>query len=108
MGGKMTIDQTWRRQNSGSFGSNTENQYTRSLQCSMCIQDDWKVSPTVTANDGVRYNVEPPKTYKGGYSSLFDLNIPDNSTYTNTAYLPFCPAGGCMGLYASQGRHPVR
>ena len=82
-----------------SFSTNTDNQYTRSLQYSAYIQDDWKVSPTLTVNYGVRYNIEPPKTYKGGYISLFDLNIPDNSTYTNAAYLPFCPAGGCMGAY---------
>ena len=59
----------------------------------------WKISPTLTVNFGVRYNVEPPKIYKGGYISLFDLNAPDNSTTTNTAYLPFCPAGGCKGAY---------
>ncbi len=82
-----------------SFSINTDNQYTRSRQYSTYVQDDWKVSPKLTVNYGVRYNVEPPKTYKGGYISLFDLNIPDNSTYTNTAYLPFCPAGGCMGAY---------
>src|SRR5580704_16510556 len=108
MGGKMTIDQTWRRQNSGSFGSNTENQYTRSLQYSMCIQDDWKVSPTVTANDGVRYNAEPPKTYKGGYSSLFDLDIPNNSNYTNRLTCPSAPRGWLHGLICSPRGHPVR
>ncbi len=82
-----------------SFGQNTDNLYTRSWQHSVYFQDDWKVSSTLTVNFGLRYNVEPPKVYKGGYISLFDLNLPDNSTYTNTAYLPFCPAGGCKGAY---------
>ena len=82
-----------------SFSQNTDNLYTRSRQHSMYFQDDWKVSRTVTVNLGIRYNVEPPKTYKGGYISLFDLSLPDNSTYTNTAYLPFCPKGGCVGAY---------
>ncbi len=85
-----------------SFNINTDSQYTRSLQYSMYVQDEWKVSPTLTVNYGVRYNVEPPKTYKGGYISLFNLNIPDNSTITNTAYQAFCPPGGCMGAY----QHP--
>jgi hypothetical protein len=82
-----------------SFGANTDNVYTRSWEHSVYFQDDWKVSPTLTVNWGVRYNVEPPKVYKGGYISLFDLNAPDNSTTTNAAYLPFCPAGGCKGAY---------
>ncbi|HXS95579.1 MAG TPA: TonB-dependent receptor [Candidatus Limnocylindrales bacterium] len=82
-----------------SFGSNTDNLYTRSWQHSVYFQDDWKVSPNLTVNFGVRYNVEPPKTYKGGYISLFDLSLPDNSTYTNTAYQAFCPPGGCKGAY---------
>lgn len=86
-----------------SFGQNTNNLYTRSLQYSMYLQDDWKISPTLTVNLGVRYNVEPPKVYKGGYISLFNLTIPDNSIITNTAYQPFCPSGGCMGAY----QHPV-
>jgi len=86
-----------------SFSINTDNQYTRSLQYSMYVQDEWKVSPTVTVNYGLRYNVEPPKTYKGGYISLFNLGIPDNSTITNAAYQPFCPPGGCMGAY----QHPT-
>jgi len=82
-----------------SFSQNTDNLYTRSWQHSVYFQDDWKISRTLTLNLGVRYNVEPPKTYKGGYISLFDLNIPDNETITNTAYQAFCPAGGCMGAY---------
>jgi hypothetical protein len=82
-----------------SFGINTDNVYTRSWQHSVYFQDDWMVSSTLTVNLGVRYNVEPPKVYKGGYISLFDLSASDNSTYTNTAYLPFCPAAGCKGAY---------
>jgi hypothetical protein len=82
-----------------TFGQNTDNLYTRSWMHSGYFQDDWKVSKTLTVNFGLRYNVEPPKIYKGGYISLFDLSLPDNSTYTNTAYQPFCPAGGCKGAY---------
>jgi hypothetical protein len=85
-----------------SFGTNTDNVYTRSWQHSVYFQDDWKVSSTLTVNLGLRYNVEPPKIYKGGYISIFDLTLPDNSTTTNTAYLPFCPAGGCKGAYTHQ------
>jgi hypothetical protein len=86
-----------------TFGYNRNSLYTRSYQISTYIQDDWKVTPNLTLNLGLRYNVEPPKHYKGGIMSIFDLSLPDNSIHTNTAYLPYCPTGGCKGAY----RHPT-
>jgi hypothetical protein len=81
------------------FDYNMNTDLTRSWQHSMYIQDDWKVSKNLTVNFGLRYNVEPPKVEKYGFISLFDLTIPDNSVYTNTAYQAFCPPGGCKGAY---------
>jgi hypothetical protein len=85
-----------------SFSSRLSSDLTRSWQHSFYIQDDWKVSPTLTVNFGLRWNVETPKKQKYGFISLFDLSIPDNATYSNTANL-VCPAGGCMGAF----KHPV-
>ena len=82
-----------------SFGENLDNQYTRSLMHSFYFQDDWKVSSTLTVNLGVRYDVEPPKTYKGGYISIFSLTVPDDSIVSNQGYAPYCPTGGCMGAW---------
>ena len=87
--------------NGFSFGQNTDNLYTRSWEHSVYFQDDWRVSSkTLTLNLGIRYEVEPPKTYENGYLSLFNLNLPDNNIYTGaTPWVPFCGTGGCMGAY---------
>ena len=86
--------------NGFSFGQNTDNLYTRSWEHSVYFQDDWRVSKTLTLNLGLRYEVEPPKTYENGYLSLFNLNLPDNNIYTGaTPWVPFCGTGGCMGAY---------
>ncbi len=82
-----------------SFSENLDNQYTRSYMNSVYFQDDWKVSSNLTVNFGVRYDVEPPKTYKGGYISIFSLTVPDDSIVSNQAYTAFCPSGGCMGAW---------
>ena len=75
----------------------------------MYFQDDWKVSSNLTVNLGVRYNVEPPKIYKGGYISLFDLTVPDNSIYYQHGLPALLPGGRLHGrVHASEGRNPVR
>ena len=45
----------------------------RSWQHSFYIQDDWKVSPTLTLNIGVRYSFETPPTQKWGYPASLTL-----------------------------------
>jgi hypothetical protein len=52
----------------------------RSSIHSFYIQDDWKVSPTLTANIGVRYSNESPYTTKYGAMSNFDPTATDPLT----------------------------
>ena len=47
---------------------------------SFYFQDDWKFSPTLTLNLGVRYSNESPFTTKYGLQSNFDPNGKDNLT----------------------------
>lgn len=49
----------------------------RSSIHSFYFQDDWKVTPTVTANLGIRYSNESPFTTKYGLMSNFDPNGAD-------------------------------
>jgi hypothetical protein len=69
----------------------------RQWQNSAYIQDDWKVTPIITINIGVRYSVEPAPTQKWGYSSLWEPNAVDPSSNNYVGFT--CPAGGCMGAY---------
>lgn len=50
----------------------------RSSIHSFYIQDDWKITPTLTANLGVRYSNESPFTTKYGLMSNFDPNGSDS------------------------------
>jgi hypothetical protein len=50
----------------------------RSSIHSFYIQDDWKITPTLTANLGLRYSNESPFTTKYGLMSNFDPTGADN------------------------------
>ncbi len=39
------------------------------------IQDDWKITPTLTLNLGLRYNLETPRTEKYGLQGTFEPNV---------------------------------
>jgi hypothetical protein len=69
----------------------------RSWQHSLYVQDDWKVTPTLTLNIGLRYSVETPPTQKWGYSSVFDPTATDPNSNNYVGFT--CPAGGCKGAY---------
>lgn len=67
----------------------------RTWMHSAYVQDDWKLSPTLTLNLGVRYSVEGPARLKYGQISVWDPTAQDDSIYTNWT----CPAGGCVGAW---------
>lgn len=92
-----------------SFSIPLQADLQRLWQHSFYFQDDWKITPTLTLNLGMRWSVETPRKQKYGFVSLFDLNAPENGTYTNTAYLSYCPAGGCKGAWTHpKGADPYR
>ena len=57
------------------------------------FQDDWKVSPKLTLNLGVRYDVDTPRTERYNRLSYFDLNAPSPLQGT-VASGPTCPNCG--------------
>ena len=81
--------------NSVSFSRVLNSSLPRVWQHSAYFQDDWKVTPELTLNLGVRYSLETPPTQKYGLISIFDPEAVDDSQYTNYT----CPAGGCKGAW---------
>ncbi len=69
----------------------------RVWQHSFYVQDDWKLTPTLTLNIGMRYSLESPPEQKYGLISIFDPNAIDTSIYTDTNFT--CPPGGCKGAW---------
>lgn len=81
--------------NSVSFNRRFNSSLPRVWQHSFYLQDDWKITPTLTLNIGMRYSVESPPVQKYGLISIWDPNAIDDSVYTNYT----CPAGGCKGAW---------
>jgi hypothetical protein len=72
---------------------------------SFYIQDDWRVTPKLTLNLGLRYSNETPAHSKfPGQLSVGSLDVPDNyytaENFPNgvSSFLT-CPAGGCKGAW---------
>ena len=65
---------------SAQFRSELTSWLPRSSIHSFYVQDDWKVTPTLTANIGLRYSNESPFTTKYGLMSNFDPNGVDAIT----------------------------
>ncbi|MFL6302481.1 MAG: TonB-dependent receptor domain-containing protein [Candidatus Sulfotelmatobacter sp.] len=66
-------------------------QYYRWLQTGFFVQDDWRVTPNLTLNLGLRYDIQVPRTEKYGNVSTVDPTLPNPS------------AGGIPGAYAFYG-----
>jgi len=62
------------------FQSELTSWLPRSYIHSFYMQDDWKVTPTLTANIGVRYSNEAPYNTKYGAMSNFDPTVNDPLT----------------------------
>jgi hypothetical protein len=51
--------------------------YNRFSSFDMYVMDDWKVTPTLTLNLGVRYEINNPVSEKYGNISSFNINAPN-------------------------------
>jgi hypothetical protein len=114
------------------FQSELTSWLPRSSIHSFYIQDDWKVSPTLTLNLGLRYSNESPFTTKYGLMSNFDpngrdpltgragaithptsgLNRRDNNNFNPRVGLAWHPQEkwvfrGGFGMYAVDVKFPV-
>ncbi len=80
-----------------AFSKQLQTNLPRNWQHSLYAQDDWKVTPALTLNIGLRYEMETPPVQKYGLLSVFDPTAPDTSQYTNYT------CNGCVGAYT----HPA-
>lgn len=71
-------------------------QYYRWWQTGVFFQDDWKATPNLTLNLGLRYDIQVPRTEKYGNVSSMDPTLPNPS------------AGGLPGAYTFYGSGPGR
>jgi hypothetical protein len=60
---------------SGSLQANYKNVATQSLYAAGYIQDDWRVSPTLTLNVGLRYDIDFPRTERYNRTNYFDPQV---------------------------------
>lgn len=75
-----------------TFNAELTSWLPRSTINSFYFQDDWKITPKLTANIGVRYSNESPFTTKYGLMSNFDPNVRDDVTGLLGAFIH--PTGG--------------
>jgi hypothetical protein len=85
-------------------GYNYSQQGTPSLPVdsihSLYIQDDWRLTPKLTLNLGLRYSNETPahSKFPGGFS-IGSLTAPDNFYTASVPGVINCPVGGCLGAF---------
>lgn len=71
-------------------------QYYRWWQTGVFVQDDWKATPKLTLNLGLRYDIQVPRTERYGNVSSMDPTLANPS------------AGGLPGAYTFYGSGPGR
>lgn len=74
-----------------TFNSELTSWLPRSNIHSFYVQDDWKITPTLTMNVGVRYSNESPFSTKNGFMTNFDPNVRDDLTGRQGGFIH--PAG---------------
>jgi hypothetical protein len=75
-----------------TFNSELTSWLPRSSIHSFYIQDDWKITPRLTANIGLRYQNESPFSTKYGMMTNFDPDVRDDLTGRMGAFVH--PTGG--------------
>jgi hypothetical protein len=85
---------------SATFTTRLQASLPRAWQNSFYIQDDWKVSPSITVNVGVRYSLETAPTQKYGWGETWNPTAidPNSNNYSFSNGFT-CPSGGCLGAY---------
>lgn len=68
----------------------------RWLQTGMYVQDDWKATPRLTLNLGLRYDIQVPRTEVNGFASTVNPTLPNPA------------AGNLPGAYTFYGTGPGR
>ena len=71
----------------GVFNAELTSWLPRSTIHSFYVQDDWKITPTLTLNIGVRYSNESPFSTKNGMMSNFDPLAKDDLTGMTGAFI---------------------
>ncbi len=77
----------------------------RETQVAGYLQDDWRVSPNLTVNLGIRYDFDNPPIDKNGHSALF--NVPEGKPVPGTWNTNYGDWGPRVGFAYSAGPKTV-
>ncbi len=89
----------------GAVGNSVAN--FREINVAGYMQDDWKLTPSLTINYGLRYDFDDPPNAQGGHSYIVDINT--GLSRSGTWYTNYADFGPRIGFaYAANSRTTVR